>query len=85
MTWGLALTSPAVRQFRSLSQGSAAKINDAFSLMCENPFQDDIKFLRGGNGALRRKVVDFCVFYELHYDSKVIVVTAVKPGRVSRA
>jgi mRNA-degrading endonuclease RelE of RelBE toxin-antitoxin system len=40
--------------------------------------QGDIRFLRGGSGALRRRVGDFRIFYELHYDNKVIVVTAVK-------
>lgn len=78
MTWGLALTSPAKRQLRRLSQPERSEINSAFSLMSDNPFQGDIKFLRGGGGALRRRVGDFRIFYELHYDSKVIVVTAVK-------
>jgi mRNA-degrading endonuclease RelE of RelBE toxin-antitoxin system len=78
MTWGLALTSPAKRQLRRLSQPERSEINNVFSLMCDNPFQGDIRFLRGVRGALRRRVGDFRIFYELHYDNKVIVVTAVK-------
>jgi mRNA-degrading endonuclease RelE of RelBE toxin-antitoxin system len=78
MKWGLALTSPAKRQLRRLSQPERSAINEVFSLMRDNPFQGDIRFLRGANGTLRRRVGDFRVFYELHYDDKVIVVTAVK-------
>jgi mRNA interferase RelE/StbE len=78
MRWGLALTSPAKRQLRRLSQPEQSEINQVFFLMRDNPFQGDIKFLRGGRGVLRRRVGDFRILYELHYDDKVIVVTAVK-------
>lgn len=78
MKWGLALTSPAKRQLRRLSRPEQSQINDAFSLMSVDPFNGDIKFLRGQSGALRRRVGDFRIFYELHYDNKLIVVTGVQ-------
>jgi mRNA-degrading endonuclease RelE of RelBE toxin-antitoxin system len=46
--------------------------------MSNNPFQGDIKFLKGGKGSIRRRIGDFRIFYELHHDHKVIVVTAIK-------
>ena len=46
--------------------------------MCRDPFGGDVKFLRGLNGALRRRVGDWRILYDLNSESKVIVVTAVK-------
>ena len=78
MKWGLAIANPARRQLRKLSPAELLDIDQVFSLMCDNPFQGDIKYLRGGRGVLRRRVGDFRILYDLHYDHKVIVVMAVK-------
>jgi mRNA interferase RelE/StbE len=78
MKWGLAITNPAKRRLRRLSAPERREINRAFSLMCNDPFQGDIKFLRGASGTIRKRVGDFRIFYELHQDNKVIVVTAVE-------
>jgi len=77
MKWGLALTNPAKRSLKRLSPQERHRLNQVFSLMSENPFQGDLKFLKGGNGAIRRRIGNLRVFYELHQDSKVIVVTGV--------
>jgi mRNA-degrading endonuclease RelE of RelBE toxin-antitoxin system len=78
MKWGLAITSRAKRQLRRLSAPERDLINDAFSRMCEGPFDGDIKFLKGLDGALRRRVGDWRVLYELNQENKIIVVTAVR-------
>jgi len=46
--------------------------------MCYDPFKGDVKFLRGLDGALRRRIGDWRVLYELDQEHKVIVITAVK-------
>jgi len=78
MKWGLAITSSAKRQLRRVPAPKLGQINRAFSDMCEDPFSGDVKCLRGLDGALRRRVGDWRVLYELNPDHKVIVVTAVK-------
>jgi mRNA-degrading endonuclease RelE of RelBE toxin-antitoxin system len=78
MKWGLAISSRAKRQLRRLSPAERNQINDAFSQMCRDPFKGDVKFLRGLDGALRRRVGEWRVLYELNSENKVIVVTAVK-------
>lgn len=78
MKWGLAIASRARRQLRRLSAPERDEIDRAFSEMCENPFKGDVKFLRGVDGALRRRVGDWRVLYELNQESKIIVVTAIK-------
>jgi mRNA-degrading endonuclease RelE of RelBE toxin-antitoxin system len=78
MKWGLAITSSAKRQLRRLSSPERYLINRAFDEMCEDPFSGDVKFLHGLDGALRRRIGDWRVLYELNHEHKVIIVTAVK-------
>jgi mRNA-degrading endonuclease RelE of RelBE toxin-antitoxin system len=77
MKWGLVITSRAKRQFRRLSADERDDIDQAFSEMCDNPFQGDVKFLRGLD-TMRRRVGDWRILYELNEAKKFIVVTAIK-------
>jgi mRNA-degrading endonuclease RelE of RelBE toxin-antitoxin system len=45
--------------------------------MCEDPFGDDVKSLRGEN-ALRRKVGDWRILFELGEKKTIIFMDAVK-------
>jgi len=78
MKWGLAITSSAKRQLRRVPSPERNHINRAFSEMCDDPFRGDVKFLRGLGGALRRRVGDWRILYELNEENKVIVVTTIK-------
>jgi hypothetical protein len=40
-------------------------INDVLEEMCFDPYQGDVKFLRGSGGALRRRVGDWRILFEL--------------------
>jgi len=77
MTWGLVIASRATRQFRRLSADDRDSVDRAFSEMRENPFQGDLKFLRGLD-TLRRRVGDWRILYELDETKRLIVVTAIK-------
>jgi mRNA-degrading endonuclease RelE of RelBE toxin-antitoxin system len=77
MKWGLVITNRAERQLRRLSPSELLHIDRAFSEMCEDPFSADIKFLRGSDGALRRRVGDWRILYTLEQRSKLIIVAAV--------
>jgi mRNA-degrading endonuclease RelE of RelBE toxin-antitoxin system len=46
--------------------------------MCDDPFGGDIKFLKGLDGQVRRRVGDWRILYEIDQANKVIVVNAVK-------
>ena len=78
MTWTLVITSPAAKALRHVPSVDLEHINGAFSEMCLNPFAGDVKSLRGGKGALRRRVGDWRILFDLHQDKRLIVVTAVK-------
>ena len=45
--------------------------------MCNDPFQGDVKFLRGLN-TLRRRVGDWRILYELYEAKRTIIVTTIK-------
>ena len=78
MKWGLVITSCAKRQLRRLVDTERRQIDAAFLQMCHNPYQGDIQFLKGSNGALRRRVGDWRIFYDLEPEHKIMVVTGIK-------
>jgi mRNA-degrading endonuclease RelE of RelBE toxin-antitoxin system len=77
MKWGLVIASRAKRQFRRLSSADQDDIHQALSQMRDNPFEGDVKFLRG-LAALRRRVGDWRILYELDETRRLIIVTAIK-------
>ncbi len=78
MKWGLVIANPAKRQLRRLFSAERHQINRAFSEMCEDPIAGDVKFLRGIEGALRRRVGEWRILFELDRVKKVITITAIK-------
>ena len=78
MKWGLVIGNRARRQLRRLTDAERYQINAAFSEMRENPYRGDVQFLKGSDGALRRRTGDWRVFYDLEPQHKAIVVTAIK-------
>lgn len=78
MSWGLVITSPARRVLRRLTKPELRQIDSAFGQMCHNPYQGDIRFLKGSNGGLRKRVGDWRIFYDLEPEHKIMVVTAIR-------
>ena len=77
MRWGLLIANRAARQLRRLSDPEKKTVADALSEMRDNPFYGDVKFLRGLD-ALRRRVGDWRILYELDEERRIIRVTAIK-------
>lgn len=77
MNWGLVITSRAKRQLHRLSTAERKYIDQIFGDLCDDPFVGDVKFLRGTGGAMRRRVGDWRIIYDLHESKRLIVVTAV--------
>ena len=78
MNWGLIVANRAKRQLRRLSPAERSQLDDIFFAMRADPFAGDIKILGGTNGALRRRVGDLRILFELDRQHKVVVVTAIK-------
>ncbi len=77
MKWGLVIASRAKRQLRRLTKSDRHQIDAAFLEMCHNPYHGDVQFLKGSDGAFRRRTGDWRILYDLEPEHKVIVVTAV--------
>jgi mRNA-degrading endonuclease RelE of RelBE toxin-antitoxin system len=77
MKWGLVIGSRAKRQFHRLPSKDRDAIDAAFTEMCADPFDRDVKAL-GGLKSFRRRVGDWRILFELIEPKKLIVVTAIK-------
>lgn len=77
MKWGLVIGSRAKRQFRRMPSDARRAIDAAFSEMCNDPFEGDVKVLHGLS-SLRRRVGDWRILFELIESEKLIIVTAIK-------
>ena len=81
MTWGLVITEPAARHLRELPANDIKRLDAAMETMRTNPYSGDVKFLRGTGGALRRRVGPWRILFELHKESRLIVILAIKRRR----
>ena len=77
MTWNLVLTKPATRDLRDVPRSDVEHINDAFEDMRSDPYDGDVKFLKGTNRTLRRRVGDWRVLYEVHAERHLVVILGV--------
>lgn len=74
MKWGLILTSPAKRSLRMVPAEDIKRINVAFEEMMTDPLSGDIKFLKGTNGKIRRRLGDWRVIFALNPEHHLIIV-----------
>lgn len=78
MKWGLAIANQARRAMRDMPPADAERIDAAFVEMREDPYSGDVKFLRGTDHELRRRVGDWRIRYHVERDRRVIVVDDVE-------
>jgi mRNA-degrading endonuclease RelE of RelBE toxin-antitoxin system len=77
MTWSLVLTNPATRGLRDVPRADVEHINVAFEEMQSDPYSGDIKFLKGTNRTMRRRVGDWRILFEVHADQRLVVILSV--------
>ena len=73
MTWSLVLTKPATRDLRDARRADVEHIDAAFEDMRSDPYGGDIKFLKGTNRTMRRRVGDWRILFEVHADQHLVV------------
>jgi mRNA-degrading endonuclease RelE of RelBE toxin-antitoxin system len=78
MKWDLVITNPAVRDLRKVPRGDLKHVNAVFDDMCSNPYGGDIRYLRSTDGALRRRVGTWRIFFELARDRRCVIILGVK-------
>lgn len=74
MKWGLVIANRAKRRHRRLSIEEREQIDRALSEIRDNPLSGDTKFLRGSRGAVRRRVGDWRIIFELDREKRIVLV-----------
>jgi mRNA interferase RelE/StbE len=77
MTWNLTITGPAQKDFQRLPQKDRARVKAVLIAMQVDPFQGDLKRLKGKPTAWRRRVGNYRIIYDLYFDERLIVVSAI--------
>lgn len=77
MRWGLEITKPAGRDLRDVPRADLEHIDQAFEDMCVDPYYGDIKFLKGTNRMLRRRVGNWRIEFEVQSDRRIVVILSV--------
>jgi len=71
------ITKPAARDLRDVPRADVEHIDGAFEHMRSDPYGGDIKFLKGTNRILRRRVGAWRVLFEVHADRHLVVILGV--------
>ena len=77
MTWGFELTKPAARDLRDVPRADLEYIDEAFEEMRSDPYYGDIKFLKGTNRILRRRVGNWRIEFAVLTNRRIVVILAV--------
>lgn len=77
MTWGLVIASRAKREIRQIPADDLVRIHRTLREMVHDRFAGDVEYLRG-TSALRRRVGEWRILYELIESDNLILVTAVQ-------
>lgn len=77
MTWNLQLSDPAQKEFRKLPRNDQERVKSALLAMKQDPFQGDIKRLKGQSTAWRRRVGNYRIIYDLYFEQRLIVIAGI--------
>jgi mRNA interferase RelE/StbE len=77
MTWNLSITGPAQKDFKKLPQKDQERVKAVLIAMQTEPFQGDLKRLKGKETAWRRRVGNYRIIYDLQFDERLIVVSGI--------
>ena len=78
MKWGLVIANRARRAMRDIPREDAEQIDATFVEMRVDPYAGDIKFLKGTNRALRRRVGAWRIMFEVVTDERIVVIQDVE-------
>ena len=77
MTWKLSITGPAQKDFQKLPQKDQERVKAVLIAMQADPFQGDLKRLKGKATAWRRRVGNYRIIYDLYFDERRIIVSGI--------
>jgi mRNA-degrading endonuclease RelE of RelBE toxin-antitoxin system len=76
--WEIALTRPARKSLERVPAADLERLEAALKEMAANPFQGDLKLLKGKEKTFRRRVGSWRIFFFRIPDERRIVVSAIE-------
>jgi mRNA interferase RelE/StbE len=77
MTWNLQITGPAQKDFVKLPPKDQARVKAVLIAMQTDPFQGDLKRLKGKQTAWRRRIGNYRIIYDLYFEEHLIVISGI--------
>ncbi|HMD96198.1 MAG TPA: type II toxin-antitoxin system RelE/ParE family toxin [Terriglobia bacterium] len=77
-TWTVILAGPATKSLKRIPARDRERIHAVLKEMEVDPFQGDIKYLKGQKERLRRRVGDWHIFFRLVLEQRNVVVSAIE-------
>lgn len=78
MKWELIVANPARRAIRDMPRADVEQVLDALEEMRDDPYTGDIKFLKGTDRALRRRVGVWRILFEVLTERQVVIIQDVE-------
>ena len=77
MNWNLLVTGPAQKQLRRIPERDRERVKAALLEMQDEPFSGDLVRLRAQPAAWRRRVGSYRILFDVDYEKRHVVVTAI--------
>jgi mRNA-degrading endonuclease RelE of RelBE toxin-antitoxin system len=78
MKWEVIVANPARRAIRDMPRPDGDQIIEALEEMRDDPYAGDIKFLKGTNRSLRRRVGAWRIMFEVLTDRRIVIIQDVE-------
>ncbi|HEV2379372.1 MAG TPA: type II toxin-antitoxin system RelE/ParE family toxin [Terriglobia bacterium] len=76
--WVVAIARPAQKSLKRIPLQDQVRIREAIDEMEANPFQGDVRKLKGDRLGFRRRVGDWRIFFDPYPDEYRVVVTGIE-------
>jgi mRNA interferase RelE/StbE len=77
MNWNLLVTGPAQKQLRRIPERDRERVKAALLAIEDEPFSGDLVRLRAQPAAWRRRVGSYRILFDVDYEKRHVVVTAI--------
>ena len=77
MNWNLLVTGPAQKQLRRIPERDRERVKAALLEMQDEPFSGDLVRLHARPTAWRRRIGSYRIFFDVDYEKRHVVVTAI--------
>ncbi len=78
MAWAVVIAKSAEKKLRKIPSKDQHYILKALEDMEQNPFSGDVVRLKNQDGVLRRRVGHWRIFFEIDFDNRRVLISAIE-------